>query len=79
MTGESRCCMRSNSQVKVLCIMPARLGGTGIPSAWGQRQMGLQQEPKQQQQHTVRANLFAEHYMLHKSCHASRHYLIEIS
>lgn len=42
MTGTPRCCTRSNSQAKVLCIMPTRLGGTDTPSPWGQRQLELQ-------------------------------------
>lgn len=39
MTGAPRCRTRSNSQAKVLCMMPARLGGTGTPSPWEQKQL----------------------------------------
>lgn len=41
MTGAPRCCTRSNSQAKVLCMMPPRLEGMGTPSPWRQRQLSL--------------------------------------
>lgn len=73
MTGAPRCCTRSNSQVKVLCMMPARLGGTGTPSPWRQKHLSLGLGQDHYQVITVMTTL-VEHLLCTKN-HSSFPYI----